>query len=154
MAHEQLPTPEVRRRRRTEGRLRAALQRLAAGTPTHPSLRGQSYRLTVAALAREARVGRNTIYTNHRSLLDELDRVAPRAQMPDRPDRDQKTAELGEVITRLQQQKRQLATENAALLKRAIEAERMVNRLKEQNARLADKLTAVHQPIAFPQRRA
>ena len=41
-----------------------------------------------------------------------------------------------------------------ALLKRAIQAERMMNRLKERHVRLADKLTAVHHPIAFPQRRA
>jgi hypothetical protein len=150
----QPPAPEAKRRQKTEGRLRAALERLVAGTPTHPSLRGHSYRLTVVALAREARVGRNTIYTNHRSLLDELDRAAPRADMPDRPDRDEKAADLAAQITELQQQKRQLATENAALLKRAIDAEKMVHRLKEQPARLVDKLTAAHQPIAFPQGRA
>ena len=57
----------------------------------------------------------------------------------------------GGTIT--QQQKRQLATENAALLKRAIDAEKMVHRLKEQHARFVDTLTAAHQPIAFPQRR-
>jgi hypothetical protein len=150
----QPPAPEAKRRQRTEGRLRAALERLVAGMPTHPSLRGHSYRLTVAALAREARIGRNTIYTNHRSLLDELDRAGPPADMPDRPDRDEKAADLGALITELQQQKRHLATENAALLKRAIDAEKMVHRLKEQHARLVDKLTAAHQPIAFPQRRA
>jgi hypothetical protein len=45
--------------------------------------------------------------------------------MPDRPDRDEKAADLGALITELQQQKRHLATENAALLKRAIDAEKM-----------------------------
>jgi hypothetical protein len=158
MVHEpngnQPSAPEAKRRGRTEERLRTALERLVAGMPTHPSLRGRSYRLTVAALAREARVGRNTIYTNHRSLIDDIDRAAPEPTLADRPDHDAKVAELGALIKQLQQQKRQLATENAALLKRAIDAEKMVDRLNEQHAKLVGELTAAHQPIVLPRRRA
>ena len=56
MVHEpngnQPSAPEAKRRGRTEERLRTAFERLVAGMPTHPSLRGRSYRLTVAALCR------------------------------------------------------------------------------------------------------
>ena len=55
--------PQARRRARTAERLREALARL---------LRDGSRRPTVAALAREAGVGRNAIYANHNTILDEL----------------------------------------------------------------------------------
>ena len=69
-------------------------------------------------------------------------------------DRTGQAAELGALIKQLQQQKRQLATENAALLKRAIDAEKMVDRLNEQHAKLVGELTAARQPIVLPRRRA
>ena len=62
-------TPQARRRARTEARLREALARL---------LHDGSRRPTVAALAREAGVGRNAIYANHRTILDELRQAATR----------------------------------------------------------------------------
>ena len=58
--------------RGTQRKLRAALERLVAGRPTHPKLNKSRYRFTVTTLAREARVGRNAIYTNHRALIEEL----------------------------------------------------------------------------------
>jgi hypothetical protein len=63
----------------------------------------------------------------------------------------QKLAECAALIEQLQQQKRQLATENAALLKRAIDAEEMRDHLQKQNAKLLHQLAATHQPIALPQ---
>lgn len=62
-------TPHEKRLRNTDRKLREALERLVKGLPTHPDLQKRSYRLTVATLAREARVGRNAIYTNHRSMI-------------------------------------------------------------------------------------
>jgi hypothetical protein len=62
-------TPQARRRARTEARLREALARL---------LHDGSRRPTVAALAREAGVGRNAIYANHSTILDELRQAATR----------------------------------------------------------------------------
>jgi transposase-like protein len=143
-------TPHEKRRLGTEQRLRAALDRLVGGAPSHPSLRGRTYRLTVATLAREARVARNTIYANHRSILDELNRADHPSTKLKRPALVQKTAELAALIEQLRQQKRQLATENAVLLKRVIDAEEMFNRVQKQNAKLLRQLAAAHQPIAFP----
>jgi hypothetical protein len=145
-------TPHEKRRLGTEHRLRAALARLVGGTPSHPSLRGRTYRLTVATLAREARVARNTIYTNHRSILDGLNRADHQSTRLNRPALAQKTAEFAALIEQLQRQKRQLATENAALLKRAIDAEEILDRVQKQNAKLLHQLAAAHQPIAFPRR--
>lgn len=147
-------TPQKKRRQSTEQRLRAALERLLALTPNHPSLRGRSYRLSVATLAREARVGRNTIYTNHRSVIDELDCAAQQNSAPGRPARDETAAKLHLLIEQSQQRHRQLATANAELLNRAIDAEKMVERLKKQNAKLVRALTTAHQPIALSSRRA
>ena len=65
-------TPQARRRARTAERLREALAHL---------LRDGSRRPTVAALAREAGIGRNAIYANHRTILNEL-RQAPMEPAP------------------------------------------------------------------------
>ena len=54
-------------------KLRAALDRLKGATGERSGASMQ--RLTVAALAREAGVGRNAIYANHRGILDELIRA-------------------------------------------------------------------------------
>jgi hypothetical protein len=145
-------TPHAKRRLGTEQRLRAALDRLVGGAPNHPSLRGRTYRLTVATLAREAGIARNTIYANHRSILDELNRINHQVTTRTRSAPEQKIAELGALIEQLQRQTRQFATENAALLKRVIDAEEILDRLQKQNAKLLHQLAAAHQPIA-PSRR-
>jgi hypothetical protein len=145
-------TPHEKRRLGTEQRLRAALSRLVGGTPSHPSLRGRTYRLTVATLAREARVARNTIYVNHRSIIDELNRNDRQVTTRNRPAPEQKIAELSGLLEQLQLQKRQLATENAALLKRAIYAEEILDRLQKQKAKLLHQPAAAHQPIALSRR--
>lgn len=143
------PTPYEKRRRNTERRLRQALKRLQDGTPNHHSLKGRPYRLSIATLAREARVGRNTIYTNHRPIIDELNRVKPSAPASGRASAEQRIAELSALITQLQQDKRQLATHNAALLKRAIDAEISATRLEKQVARLTRERVAATRPIAL-----
>jgi hypothetical protein len=56
---------------------------LVKGLPTHPALEKGAYRLTVTALAREARVGRNAIYANHRSILEELRHASRQRVVPD-----------------------------------------------------------------------
>jgi isochorismate synthase EntC len=141
-------TPYEKRRLGIERRLQAALERLVSGAPRHPSLRGQVYRLSVSTLAREARVSRNTIYANHRSILEQLNSdhsVSARI----RPTPEQKIAELRAMIEQMQLQKQQLATENAALLKRAIDAETMLDRLRKQNARLLRERAAARQPVVL-----
>jgi hypothetical protein len=141
-------TSHEKRRLGIERRLQAALERLLSGTPKHPSLRGRTYRLSVSALAREADVSRSTIYANHRPIIKELNSNHPVAT-PKRPNPKHKIVELGTIIEQLQLQKRRLATENAAILKRAIDAETMVDQLRKQNARLLKERAAARQPVVL-----
>lgn len=67
------------------------------GLPIHPDLQKRSYRLTVATLAQEVRVGRNAIYTNHRSMIDELRRTSDRKIIP-RSSRPGKTNSPSSVL--------------------------------------------------------
>ena len=60
----------------THRRLSNALERLIDGRLNDPALQKTQNRFTVATLAREAGVGRNAIYTNHRDLLEELRQAA------------------------------------------------------------------------------
>ena len=74
--------PDDRRIKATAEKLRAALDRLTNGSSEQPA--ASIRRLTVAALAREAGVGRNAIYANHRDILDALIRARRRQSVPDR----------------------------------------------------------------------
>jgi hypothetical protein len=88
-------------------------------------------------LARRAGIGRNALYTNHRSVLDDLrDLQAARSptQGPDAP--PDKAGGKGDSDERV----RVLATENASLLRRALIAETRAKRLEERNAGLAREL--------------
>ncbi len=135
-------SPHGRRRRATEAKLREALDRLAQRTPG---------RLSVAALAREAGVGRSAIYANHRSMLDELKRLVRQHAAPDRrPAWQDKLTEQRAVIDALTRERQQLATENAALLKRALDAEARVADLQRRTATLLRQLDALSKPALLP----
>nr|AJW29951.1 hypothetical protein pLM19O2_p6 [Ochrobactrum sp. LM19] len=130
-------TPQEKRLRNTDRKLREALERLVKGLPTHPDLQKRSYRLTVTTLAREARVGRNAIYTNHRPLVEELRRASERKIIPEKlADWQDKLAQQSALIQVFQIEQRRIVTENAVLLKRILEAETEVERQKRHNARL------------------
>lgn len=139
-----------RRMQATAEKLRAALDCLIRGAPESPASRHSAHRLTVAALAREAGVARNAIYTNHRDILDDLAQARKRGTVPDRLDStDQKIAEQRAVIDDLRLQLRQLATENAGLLRRAIEAERLAERADRRNAQLTQQIDALRAPAVL-----
>lgn len=131
-----------KRRDATRHKLHAALQRLLDKHPVHPSLQARAYRLTVATLAREARVGRNAIYSNHRVIIEAL-----RAGTPTRAARSTED-ELGQraMIETLKAAERRLITENAALLKRALDAEAEADRHRRLNARLIAERDAMQRP--------
>jgi hypothetical protein len=137
--------PHDRRMQATAAKLRAALDRLAgdSGGPPTASIR----HLTVAELAREAGVGRNAIYANHRDILDELARFRERQPVPGRiATMVDKVAEQRVVIDDMQCQIRQLATENAGLMRRAIEAERQADRAERRSAQLTKELDRHRRP--------
>jgi hypothetical protein len=141
-------TPHEKRLRNTDRKLREALERLVKGLPTHPDLQKRSYRLTIATLAREAHVGRNAIYANHRSMIDELRRASDRKIVPDKlaPWED-KLAQQRSLIQVLQLEERRMVTENAVLLKRILEAETEVERQKRHNARLITERDRAVKPV-------
>lgn len=125
-----LSTPQARRRANTDARLREGLGVLANNASTAP---------TVAGLARAAGVGRNIIYTHHVGVLDALRELQSQregatetaAGEADRTRSALRDAEARNIA---------LATHNASLLKRAIEAEQRAERLERRNAQLVQDL--------------
>lgn len=141
-------TPPEKRLRNTERKLREALERLVKGLPIHPDLQKRSYRLTIATLAREARVGRNAIYTNHRPIIEELRRTSERTVIPNKLAAwEDKLAQQRALIQVLQIEERRMVTENAVLLKRILEAEAEVERQKRQNTRLIAERDRGSKPV-------
>jgi hypothetical protein len=131
----------------TAEKLRAALDRFVRGTPERPVSQLSAHRLTVAALAREAGVARNAIYTKHRDILDELAQARSRETVPDRLNSTkQKRAKHRAVVDDMQIKIRQLATENAGLLRRAVEAERLAERADRRSAELTRQIDALRRP--------
>lgn len=142
--------PYEKRLHDTERKLREAQERLVKGLPTHPALQNNPYRLTVTTLAREARVGRNAIYTNHRQVIEELQIAERQRIVPDKLTTwEDKLAQQRSLIQVLKIEERRLVTENAVLLKRALDAEAEVARQKRQNARLLKERDQELKPIAL-----
>lgn len=142
--------PYEKRLQETDRKLRDALDRLIKGMPRDASLEKQRYRLSVASLAREAGVARNAIYTNHRAMIDALRQVAQRRDVPSKLESwEDKLAQQRAVIDVLKTEQRCLATENAALLRRAIDAEAVAARHQRQNARLLKERDDARRPISL-----
>lgn len=134
-----LSTPQARRWAKTDARLREALGAFANNPSTEP---------TVAALARAAGVGRNIIYTHHGGVLGTLRELqAQRAQATERTageaDRTRTALRAAEACNVA------LATHNASLLKRAVEAEQRAERLERRNAQLVQELDLIRRPASI-----
>jgi hypothetical protein len=141
--------PYEKRLAQTHRKLREALERLIQGTCATAS-RSERDRFSVARLAREAGVARNAIYTNHRAIIDALRQAGAPQQVPHRLDTWQdKLAQQRAVIDTLTMQQRRLATENAALLKRAMQAESTAARYQKLNARLLQERDATRKPATL-----
>lgn len=137
----------------TDRKLRDALDRLVKGTPCHESLQERRYRLSVAGLAREAGVARNAIYTNHRAMIDALRQEAQQRVVPSKLESwEDKLAQQRAVIDVLKTEQRRLVTENAGLLKRAIDAEAHAARHQRQNARLLEQQERGTRPVSLVSR--
>lgn len=145
MAGPSTANPNDARMLATAEKLRAALDGLVRGAGERSST--SIARLTVAALAREAGVGRNAIYANHRDILDDLARARQRLRAPERNNTvAREITEQRSLIESLELQLRQLATENAGLLRRAIEAEQRADRAERRRAQLTKKVDSLRQP--------
>jgi hypothetical protein len=127
-------SPYEKRLEASDIKLRDALERLVQGRPVHPRHQ-KGCRLTVAALAREAGVGRNAIYTNHRAMLDALQAAAAGTPRPPTSWED-KLDELHATIRAMKQEERRMISENALLLQRARSAEAEAERYRRHHARL------------------
>jgi hypothetical protein len=146
-------SPYEKRRQETDRKLRDALDRLVKGTPREASLQERRHQLSVAGLAREAGVARNAIYTNHRAMIDALRQAAQQRVVPSRLESwEDKLAQQRAVIDVLKTEQRRLVTENAALLKRAVDAETAAARHQRQNARLLKERDEAHRPVVLTPR--
>lgn len=134
------PTPQQKRRDATREELKAALARLVAS--------GHPRRLAVAVLAREAGVGRNAIYANHADVIAELRRAArERGLAQPVVEKPSAVANWRAVAADLRGQNQLLATENARLLKRALDAEQAAARSEKQAAALRGELRKTGEPV-------
>jgi len=138
-------SPYEKRLEASNGRLRDALERLVQGRPVHPRHQN-GYRLTVAVLAREAGVGRNAIYTNHRAFLDALTTAAALGTSKPPANWQDKIDELHAIIRTMKQEERRMISENAALLQRARAAEADAERYRQRHARLVAERDAALRP--------
>lgn len=132
-------TPQQKRRDTTAHRLRSALARLLA--------REGGVKLSVAALAREAGVGRNAIYVNHRDVIAELLQTASHETDRTVASKGVPETDWRAVAAELKEQVRGLATENAQLLRRAQEAELAAVRIEKRAAKLDLELRALRSPV-------
>ena len=146
------PPLHDQRRGAVADKLRAALDRLVHGVPD-PGIGSQRVqRLTVAALAREAGIGRNAVYTNHRDILEDLAKARGLRPATDHiGGMEEKIAEQRAIIADMQRQLGQLATENAGLLRRAVEAERSAERTDRRIAQLTQEIDAHRRPVLLRQ---
>ncbi len=142
--------PYEKRLQETDRKLRDAFDRLVKGAPHDAALQERRYQLSVASLAREAGVARNAIYTNHRAMIDALRHAAQQRVVPSKLESwEDKLAQQRAVIDVLKTEQRRLATENAALLKRAIDAEALAERNQRQHTRLLERLTKGRSPVSL-----
>lgn len=126
-------TPQARRRERVAQRLVDALTELQADPCAL---------LTPSELARRAGISRNTLYANHRSMLEAV-RTAARTRQSDRP----QPAMSAEPRRRdLEEKMRLLATHNAGFLQRALAAESRAAQLESRNAELVRALDRERRP--------
>jgi hypothetical protein len=137
--------------KRTERAYRAALERLVQGKATHPKYAGRPIKITPAAVAREAGLSRNPLYTTHRALLSEIESVTQRPNPASNlaatiARLEAKIVELHGDVRHLTMERQLLATENLALLHRARQAEaRLASRNREaaELRRKSNRLTVV-----------
>jgi len=132
--------------RRAERAYRSALDRLAEGTATHVKHAGRAIKITPAAVAREAGLSRNPLYTTHRNLLSAIAAAArpsaPAADLGTTVARlETQIAELHAMVRRLGTEKRQLATENLGLFHRARQAEDRLASRERDTTELRRKIT-------------
>jgi hypothetical protein len=119
------PAPDER------DRIRAAMDRILAGTPEH-----STGALTVVALAQEAQVPRNALTQRHPDLRNEFyDRVRERGQMPDSERR------LRKQIVKLKELRAKDTAELAQLREDVQGLIRVMNQLTLENQQLRTELT-------------
>lgn len=113
-------------------RIRAAMERILAGTPEH-----SNGALTIVALAQEAQLPRNALTQRHVDLKNEFyDKVRARGQMPDSEKRlRQQIVKLKELRENDKAETAQLQADRAALV-------RVVHQLTVENRQLRAELAA------------
>ncbi|WP_069638467.1 hypothetical protein [Burkholderia sp. PAMC 26561] len=148
-----VPSPYEKRLQQTDCKLRDALDRLVNGAPRNDASLERCHHFSVANLAREAGVARNAIYTNHKAMIEALRHAAKQRVVPSKLENWQdKLGQQRAVIEVLKIEQRRLATENAALLARVIEAETIAARHQRQNARFLKERDEACRPVTIVSR--
>lgn len=128
-------TPQARRWAKTDLRLKEKLAAMATDA---------NAKLAVAELARRTGVGRNVIYTHHASVLTELRRLrSERAKdVRAKGHGDRQNASVQQMHAKCVE----AATQNAVLLRRALDAEARAERAEMRNAQLVKEVARLSKP--------
>jgi len=138
---------------RTQNKLRAALERLVAGRPIDPTLRKTRYRLTVlGACSRSERWPQCDLH-NHRAIIEELHHATLQNSRSPPGSQKNKLDDQRAMIDVMKVAERRMITENALLLKRALDAEAEAARHRKQNARLIAERDAALRPVRIASKR-
>lgn len=121
-------------------RIRAAMERILAGTPEH-----SNGALTIVALAQEAQLPRNALTQRHVDLKNEFyDKVRERGQIPDSEKRlRQQIVKLKELRANDKAQIAQLQADREGLV-------RIVHQLTVENRQLRAELTTPDNRVRVP----
>ena len=103
-----------KRRDRSKAKIEAAIERLRAGSATHPLHIGIRVRVTKQAVAREARVSSATLY-RFPDLVEAIDEFFKSPQTQRMPQSEQRRRSLLARIAELERQNNQLLAENLRL---------------------------------------
>jgi hypothetical protein len=124
----------AKRHERSAAELRAALERLLAGAPTHPDLK-ESCRISIVCVAKEAGLTPQAVHRRHKGIVAEI----ANAKAGHKPAKLSKTAELLHISRREQAELRDklanVISQNATMLVRATEAENALKAAREEIAR-------------------
>jgi AcrR family transcriptional regulator len=124
------------KKERTARRLRESIERIVNGVPSSPKLVAKlrakrALRLSIQAVADESGVSRETIYTHHPEIRQEIEDRAQKRPIVRIPASRLTESALRDKIAMLKQRIADAMSENAALLKRITVADDRVKRAEQ-----------------------
>ena len=94
-----------------------ALNRLKAGTPNHPDLKGKKYKINAFNIALESGKSRNPLYHTHKDILEMIHEIKEENKNTEKKVKETSEMEvLKEKIKQLEEENKRLMSANATLL--------------------------------------